>query len=474
MAKTKISFGTAGWRGIISDDFTFDNVRIVSQAIAEYLNEELPNTDIKVVVGYDPRFLSEKFAAASSEVLAANGIKVFYSRADVPTPAIAHYIIKEGLCGGINITASHNPPEYSGIKFSPAWGGPALPETTKKIEEKCMVLQGNPGGIKRVDFDEATESKKIELVDLSGTYVSKIKETIDTELISKNTTFAYDAMHGSARSYFSKIINAESFRIINDNRDVLFGGHRPEPAEKYLGKLKDIIVKEKFDIGVSTDGDADRFGIMDSDGTFISPNQVIGLVLYHLNKKGYKGVAVRSVMTSSFVDAIAKDLGVEVIETPVGFKYIGEVFTKKDMIVGGEESGGLTIGGHLPEKDGILACLLMVELRAQEGKPLKEILKDLYEKVGNFITIRKNYELSTAAMNELRSKLHENDPESIGEFKVVQVKKIDGYKYVLDAENTWMGLRFSGTEPIVRLYIESNTQENVDILVKSAEKMFGI
>ncbi|MFH1414472.1 MAG: phosphoglucomutase/phosphomannomutase family protein [Elusimicrobiota bacterium] len=474
MRRSNITFGTSGWRGIISDDFTFDNVRLVSQAIADYIKEEPQERECSVVVGYDPRFLSEKFAAASSEVLAANGIKVHYSEIDAPTPGISHYIIENSLSGGVNITASHNPPEYSGIKFSPAWGGPALPDTTKKIEENCRRLEHNPEGIKRAFFDDAVENGMIQVVDLAVPYIKKIKELIDTKLIGKSLSCVYDAMYGAGRSYLSKIIENNSMRILNGQRDVLFGGHRPEPAEEYLEDMRNILLGGGYDIGLSTDGDADRFGIMDSNGVFITPNQVMGLALYHLYRKGYRGVAARSVMTSAFMDAVAAELGVEVVETPVGFKYIGDIFVKKDMIVGGEESGGLTIGGHIPEKDGILACLLMAELRATEGKPLSEILDELYKKVGSFITLRKNYRLTGGLMNKIKEKLDKSLPEAFGAFAVKSVNRIDGYKFIMEEKDTWLGVRFSGTEPVIRIYLESTTPENNEALLRSAEEYFGI
>ncbi|MFC2062135.1 phosphoglucomutase/phosphomannomutase family protein [Elusimicrobiota bacterium] len=474
MAEAKISFGTAGWRGIISNDFTFDNVKIVSQAIADYINEKKGNKEPEAVIGYDPRFLGEDFSAAVAEVLAANGIKVHYSEKDVPTPAISYYIIKNRLSGGINITASHNPPQYSGIKFSPEWGGPALPETTSKIEENCKAIQSEKDRINTIDFSEARDKGDIKVVDLSECYIERIKDIIDTELIKSKISVVYDAMHSSGREYMPRILSGAKLKVINSNRDVLFGGHRPEPSVEYLDELKNIVVNEGFDIGIATDGDADRFGIIDTDGTFITPNQLMGLVLYYLHKKGYKGVAVRSVMTSSFMDAVAHSLGVEVIETPVGFKYIGDILTKQDMIVGGEESAGLTIGGHLPEKDGILACLLAAEMRAGEGKPLVEILNMLQEKVGRFITARKNYKVSEEAMKELRSKMESELPEDFGSFKVKEVNRIDGYKFLFDKENAWLGMRFSGTEPVVRIYVESSARENVEELLNSAEKLFNL
>lgn len=472
MSKVDIKFGTAGWRGIISDDFTFDNVRLVSQAIVDCLKKkENKNT---VVIGYDPRFLSENFSAAVSEVFAANNINVLLSDTDSPTPAISSYIIKNKLAGGINITASHNPPEYSGIKFSPSWGGPALPETTAIIEENCRKLQKEPQNIKTMDYNEAVEKGIIKLVDLSEPYIKDIKEKIDTKLISEKIKLAYDPMHGAARTYLSRILPELKIEHINNYRDVLFSGHRPEPSEEYLHGLKDIVINRNYDIGIATDGDADRFGIIDFDGTYITPNQIMGLALYHLHRKGYRGVAVRSVMTSSFMDAIAETLGIEVVETPVGFKYIGDIFIKQEIIVGGEESGGLTIGGHLPEKDGIIACLLMAELVAYDAKPIGHILKELNDKVGNFITVRKNYKISQESMATLKEKLKAQSPEKIGIHKVRKMVQLDGYKFIMDEKNTWVGLRFSGTEPVVRVYIESSEQGIIDDLILSAEDLFSL
>lgn len=471
---SEISFGTAGWRGIISDDFTFGNVRLVSQAIADYINKEDAGNSLSIVVGYDTRFLSEDFAKTSAEVLAANGIKVIYSEKDTPTPAISHYIINNELSGGINITASHNLPVYSGIKFSSAWGGPALPEVTKIIEENCRKLQNSPQNIKTVSFDSGIEKGVIEIENISSFYINKIRKIIDTGLIEKNVSIAFDCMYGTAREYISLILHSENLKVINSKRDVLFGGHRPEPVEEFLKELKSLVKSENFDLGLATDGDADRFGIIDSDGSFITPNQVLALALYHLHGKGYRGVAVRSVMTSSFIDAVAKSKGVEVIETPVGFKYIGDVFIKRDIIVGGEESGGLTIGGHIPEKDGILASLLMAELVAKELRPLKDIIQTLCEEVGRFETIRKNYTLTDEKMEVLRDDVEKNPPDSFGDFKVKEINTIDGYKFLLDGENSWLGLRFSGTEPVVRVYVESSTKKNIERIINEAEKIFKL
>ncbi len=469
--RKKISFGTAGWRGIISDDFTFDGVRLVSQAIADLLKEE--SGEPSAVTGYDTRFLSEEFARAASEVLAANGVKVIYSREDAPTPVISDYIIRKGLSGGINITASHNPPEYSGIKFSPSWGGPALPETTDRIEESCLKLQDNPEKIKRMEFERALKEGLIETADIYPEYEESLRQKVDTGLIS-GISVAFDCMYGTARKYIPRILDGGKLKLINSRRDVLFGGHHPEPAAEFLGSLIREVSSGGFDIGVAVDGDADRFGIIDSDGTFITPNQVLGLALYHLHRKGLRGAAVRSVMTSSFIDGVAGLLGVELIETPVGFKYIGDIFVKRDIIVGGEESGGLTTGGHLPEKDGILACLIMAELRAYEKRPLLALLDELQEKTGRYVTVRKNYKLSPEDMERVRERMRKDLPEDFGGVKVEEVITTDGYKFMLSEKNSWIGFRFSGTEPVVRLYAESTSDEKVAGIIRSAEKIFSL
>ena len=338
MSKTNISFGTAGWRGIISDDFTYENLRVVSQAIANLLLKDCE--DKGVVIGYDTRFLGDNFGKVVAEVLAANNIEVIYSPNDTPTPVISYYIIKKGLSGGVNITASHNPYVYSGIKFSPAWGGPALPETTNQIEENCKKIQAGEVEVKRIPFEEGVESGIIKVKDIYADYLDSIRELVDIDLIN-TISIGFDSMYGTAREYIPRLLDMSQVKMIKAYRDVLFGGHPPEPAEELLDDLKSVVKRDNLDIGLATDGDGDRFGIIDSDGTFISPNEVLGLALYHLYNRGFRGAAVRSVMTSSFIDGVAELLGVELIETPVGFKFIGDVFVKQDIIIGGEVSAVL-------------------------------------------------------------------------------------------------------------------------------------
>lgn len=466
-----IKFGTSGWRGIIAEEFTYDNVRIVTQAIAKLINEE--NKKTSVLIGYDTRFMSEDFAKASAEVLAGNGIKALLCKRDTPTPVIAYEIIRSKLAGGINFTASHNPYKYSGIKYSPSWGGPALPETTKKIEKYCALLQKKD--IRTMPLEQALKNKLAEMYNPRTAYIKRIKELVDFKALKKaNIKIAADVLHGTANDYLDALLDDAGIKhkTINKNRDTMFApGGAPEPNAANITELLEIVKKESFKLGVATDGDADRFGIIDSNGEFITPNQVIPVLLYHLNKtRGWTGVAARSVMTSHMLDRLAEKIGVTVMETPVGFKYIGDIMIKnpKDFIIGGEESGGLTIRGHIPEKDGILACLLMAEAVAMNKKSVTAMLKDIKKMTGEVLTSRLNFHLPVEVMEKFRNALKTDSPDSIAGMKVKNKITLDGDKFILD-DNTWIGFRLSGTEPVVRVYVESDTQAKINKLLKAGK-----
>jgi phosphoglucomutase len=466
-----IKFGTSGWRDIIAEGFTYSGVRVVSQAIADYLKTE--KIDSKhIIVGYDTRFMSEDFAKCSAEVLAGNGFEIHFSCEDIPTPVIAFEIIRSKALGGINITASHNPYNYSGLKFSPAWGGPALPETTKQIENMCNEIQKDESRIKKVSFKDGVEKGIIKVLNFRDEYFKRLNELVDVDTIKKsNLKIAVDVMNGAGRDYLDKFLNDNNINstTLHTNRDPYFNGHHPEPSVDCLGEVIDLVKSKKCDMAVATDGDADRFGIIDTDGEYITANEFIAVLLYHLIKnRGYKGIAARSVMTSSFIDAVAKKFGAEVRETPVGFKYIGDILVKENLIVGGEESGGLTIKDHVPEKDGVLACLLAVEVVATFGKGIREIIKDLEAQVGEFFTDRKNYRLPQSKMDDLKEKLTKNPPSKIGNLEVAKLITIDGFKFVF-SDNSWMGIRLSGTEPIVRCYVEANDKKTLESLLSAGE-----
>ena len=361
MAIEKIKFGTSGWRGVIADDFTVSRVRAVTQAIADHLIAQ-GLKDKGVIVGYDTRFLSERFAAEAVRVLAANGIRSYLSNRDVPTPAVAFEIIRRKAAGGINFTASHNPPEYNGLKFSPAWGGPALPETTKDIETRANALVDR-NSVPAMPLAEAKQKGMVEDADLRRFYLDDLRKKIDFEPIRKaKLKIGLDLLYGTGRDYLDTLLREAGCSGHGRARTTgtrSSAGRSPEPSEENLAELSELMKKGKFDIGLAVDGDADRFGVVDSDGTYINPNQVLALVLdYICRTRGWKGGAARSIATSHLVDAVAKKHGIEVYETGVGFKFIGDLLVQGKIIFGGEESAGLTIKDHVPEKDGILACLL--------------------------------------------------------------------------------------------------------------------
>ncbi|HDQ26497.1 MAG TPA: phosphoglucomutase/phosphomannomutase family protein [bacterium] len=470
----KIKFGTSGWRAIIADDFTFSNVKVCVQAIAEHLKSKRLLAK-PVVIGADPRFLAEEFMKTAAEVLAANAIESIICPVGTPTPVISYEILSKKLAGGINFTASHNPPYYQGIKFSPSWGGPALPGDTQFIENEANRLIQSRSSVDSINFLEAVNKKLVKTHDPRKDYLKKLKSMLMVNQIKKSKLkVGLDMLYGSGIGYldsFLKDVLPPVFTL-NNYRDVLFGGSSPEPSEENLGELKKELKAKKCHLGLSVDGDADRFGIIDTDGSFISPNEFLALVLNHLIKtRKWKGVVARSVMTSHMVDSIASKNGITVKETPVGFKYIGEIMTQEEFIVGGEESGGLTIKGHVPEKDGILAALLALEIMAVEKKPLKKVLAELSKQYGTYITKRINLRVSLDTFESLKTKLSLHPPTSLGEFHVKRIVETDGYKFILK-ENSWVGVRFSGTEPVLRIYIETDDPKKVEKLEKFSRQVF--
>src|SRR5512147_1628594 len=471
MANGKIKFGTSGWRGVIADDFTFSSVRVVTQAIADHITAK-GLREKGVVVGYDTRFLSERFAAEAVKVLAANGIHSYLSNRDVPTPAVSFEIIRRKAAGGINFTASHNPPEYNGLKFSSAWGGPALPETTKDIETRANAL-GDRNSIAVMPLGEAKQKGMVEDSDLRRFYLEDLKKKIDFEPIRKaKLKIAVDLLYGTGRDYLDTLLRDAgcAVTVVHGHRDPMFGGRSPEPSEENLAELSEMIRKGRFDIGLAVDGDADRFGVVDSDGTYINPNQVLALALDYLCRtRGWKGGAARSIATSHLIDAVAKKHGIEVYETGVGFKYIGDLLVQGKIIFGGEESAGMTVKDHVPEKDGILACLLVAELVSAERKPIRELLKRLYKEVGTVLNQRINIHITDSNRAGLNARLSQPLSE-LGDLRVKGKKTTaDGTKYMLE-DDSWVLMRASGTEPVVRLYVESSSEDKIKELVEAGKR----
>lgn len=469
MSTKEIKFGTSGWRGIMSDDFTFGNVKIVVQAIADFIKTKDELKGKPVIVGGDARFLSEKFCETTACVLAANGIPSLVCDRDTPTPVISYEIIRRKAAGGINFTASHNPAEYNGLKFSPSWGGPATPAETSVIEKNIREQTT----VNFMEKETAVEKGLIKYFDPKPHYLERLKEIVDFKAIKKSKLkIVADPLFATGRGYLDTLLMeaGANVKVINDHRDVYFGGFPPEPAEKNVADLIAAVKKEKAVLGVATDGDADRYGIIDSDGSYIPANKILPLLLdYLIKSRDWPGSVIRSVATSHMVDAVAKIHKRILHETPVGFKYIGEIMQEEEIVIGGEESNGLTVHGHIPEKDGIIACLLVVEMVAKTKKSIKELLKELEEKTGPFINDRKNFRLTDEKMKAIIERLKNGSNDKFGSFDVLELITIDGYKFML-GRDTWAMIRLSGTEPIVRLYAEAKEKKVLNKILEEGEK----
>ncbi len=468
-----IKFGTDGWRAIMAEEFTFPNVRIVAYAIAKYIKEQKKESK-GIVIGYDTRFLSDKFAETCAQVMMAADIKVYLMERDAPTPVTAFTVLEKNAAGAIMLTASHNPPYYNGLKFIPEYGGPANTQITGQIEANIATIMPNEK-ILEMSIEKGVAAKKIEKIDPSEAYFKKIHELVDFETIRKSKiTVAYDALYSTGRNYVDTLLaqNGIKTRVIHNMRDPLFGGGMPEPSAENLTQLISIVKDNKLTIGLSTDGDADRFGIVDSLGVYLTPNQVISILFLHLIKRRkFQGSVVRTVATTHLIDKIAAKHNITVHEVPVGFKYICEKMLTENVIIGGEESGGLSILGHIPEKDGILADLLMCEVAAIENKPLSIVFKNIMDEYGEVYTDRINIHLKNDEQkNAIMLKLKVDPPSFIQNVKVNSVNDIDGYKFTLK-DGSWILVRASGTEPVLRMYIEGVTRDMQRKLQKFAEDL---
>jgi phosphoglucomutase len=465
LAQTKIKFGTSGWRAVIADDFTFANVRRAVTGIARYVSKQKP-TGARVVVGRDPRFLGEQFVDAAATILAEHGITPLVIPEPAPTPAIAYYVRSRHTDGALNFTASHNPPEFSGIKFSTPDGAPALPEATKAIEAE-IDKDGGQGPV-----NGGQEKAKAENVDVRDGYLQRLRELVQFDVIRKaSLKVAFDPMWGAARGYSNELLRAEKIECatVHDRRDVMFGNHAPEPDDELLDDLRTKMRATSADIGIATDGDADRFGIVDGGGEFIAPNYVVALLFdYLVETRGWKNGVAKSVTTTNMINALAEHHGVKLYETPVGFKFIGELIDRDAIAIGGEESAGLSIRGHVPEKDGVLAGLLCCEMRARRGASLCQQLRRLFDLVGTFYPLRQNFRLTPEVKEKFTSKVGTTPREFFGR-TVKQVVRTDGLKLVFE-DGSWVCYRLSGTEPVVRIYSEARSQEDLNRLSQDAKR----
>ena len=467
-----IKFGTSGWRAIVADEFTHHNVRRAVRGIARHVARQKPvdGKAHRILVGRDPRYMGETFVDIAAKVLEQYGVTPLVIGEVAPTPAISYEIMRTKADGAINFTASHNPPEYNGIKFNSSDGAPALPEVTKSIETEVVAGDVDPG------TPVTVKSAQRETVDVKQNYLARLREVVDLDVIKKSgMKIVYDAFWGAGMGYPDTLLREAGIAVtsVHGYRDVLFGGHAPEPEDEMFEAARAEMKKASLGSGatiiIATDGDADRFGVVDGDGTFIQPNHVIALLFdYLVEARGWKNGVAKSVATTNMINALAEKHGVELHETPVGFKYIGELIKQDKIAIGGEESAGMSIRHHVPEKDGIIAGLLCAEAVARRGRSLGEQLRDLFAKVGSFYPRRENFRLTPEAKEKFTSKLR-SDPRELGGLKVANVVRTDGLKLLFD-DGSWVLYRLSGTEPVVRVYSEARSTESSNKLSEAAKQ----
>jgi alpha-D-glucose phosphate-specific phosphoglucomutase len=460
----KIKFGTDGWRGVIADDFTFDNVRIVAQAIADYLKEEITGSKRqKVIVGYDSRFLAEKYALLIAEVLSGNGIKVVLSDKSVPSPCLSFAIVERKCDGGVMVTASHNPPQFCGIKFKAPYGGPATEEITEKIE----------GNLYHSKIPDSINRELIIEDDLVPSYLARVKSFIDFDLTKHaGLKIVADPMYGVGSNYIEEILKGTNCHVLtlHAQRDPLFGGLNPEPIEEYLGGLKNKVKEMGADIGLATDGDADRIGVVDDEGNYLTPHLVFPLLLLYLvREKRWTGKVVQTISLGYLSERIAKKCNLEFQEVPVGFKYVADLMLKENILIGGEESGGYGYQGYIPERDGLLSSLFFIEMLARTKKRLSILLKEMEEEFGKSFYKRVDFELANTKWEgldkeEFVQELYKRAPKELLNIRIKEIKTYDGIEYILEDES-WLLLRPSGTEPVLRLYVETDEPKKTEKLL---------
>jgi alpha-D-glucose phosphate-specific phosphoglucomutase len=462
-----IHFGTSGWRAVIADEFTFGRVRTVTRAVCKHFQSVNQGNDL-MIIGHDTRFLGERFAAESAKVASDEDFRVLLCEGPTPTPTISYAIRSHKAVCGINFTASHNPPEYSGMKLSTTDGAPALPEVTQHVEELIIEAERTPSE----PTSRSGGSTAYQTLDPRSGYLADLATKVKFDMIARaGGRYAYDPLWGTGRGYLDEVLRTQGLEVhtIHDWRDVLFGGRSPEPEESHLGDLREVVKSKGCVLGLSTDGDSDRFGVIDSYGSFIKPNQLIALIFDYLaESRNWTGGVARSVATSHLVDKVAQARGLPVYETPVGFKYIGELINEDKIILGGEESAGLSIKGHYPEKDGILACLLAAEAVAARRASLSEQLNALYARVGRLESARIGVRLTPQLMDSLKDKLKQN-PDQLGGRRIKQTNRTDGVKFIFE-DGSWLLIRPSGTEPLVRIYAESESAKDLEVLLEQGRK----
>ncbi len=464
--RTDIKFGTDGWRGVIADTFTFDNVRTVSQATADYLRT-LGKPEVRVVIGYDTRFQSETFAALAAEVLAANGIHVVLSTRAIPSPCVSWAIKEHGFDSGVMFTASHNPPEFNGFKFKAAYAGSADKALTSKVESHLHRTEP-----RIVPLDKAKADGRVEEMDLVPGYLDGVRAFVEFERIAASGLHVVaDAMYGAQQRLMHTLLDGTTCTVdvIRGERNPNFPGIHPEPIPPHTEALQRAVRERGADVGLGVDGDADRIGACMASGEFVSPHQIFAMLLLHFleNRQG-TGLVVKTISSTTLVEKIVRKHGLELVEVPIGFKHICELLRTRDVLIGGEESGGIGYKGYIPERDGTLSGLLLLELMATTGKRLDDIMAELDAEYGTFRYRRVDVEYPLERKDDLLRHLAENPLAELDGSRVVEVKTYDGVKFIAENDD-WLLVRPSGTEPVLRVYAEAKSFEVVDVLLALGE-----
>jgi phosphomannomutase len=481
-----IHFGTDGWRAVISDTFTFQNLQQVTQAIADavasgsWVNGNDTSTGLspdphKMVVGFDTRFLSDRFAQEAARVLAANGFTVYLSMADAPTPVISYAVRNLNAVAGIMITASHNAPRYNGVKIKSYYGGSSLPEQCRQVEVYLYDNEDRGRGPNLMDYEMARKQNLITKFNPIPAYDDHLRTLIDFDCIAENPQrIVVDSMYGSGRGVIRTMLQGTGCSVheIRGEMNPGFGGIHPEPIPRYLGALSGAIGTGLGCFGLVTDGDADRIGAMDERGNFVDPHKIMALALkYLVEKRGWSGSVVRTVSTTRMIDRLAKRYGLTLHETPVGFNHIADYMLHEDVLIGGEESGGISFKGHIPEGDGILMGLLLVEMTAAYNSTLYDLVENLQADVGPAFYDRRDLRLKhPVAKEHMVNRLKNDHPAQIGGEDIVEVSPVDGVKYIL-SDDSWLLIRPSGTEPVLRVYAEGRTPQMVKALLGYGEQV---
>ena len=469
---TRIKFGTDGWRAVIADQFTFTNVERVTRATAQWLIKKSGDVPL-VVLGYDTRFLGSRFARHVARVLASHGIRVVLSNQFISTPGISWATRALGCDAGVVVTASHNPPEYSGFKIKADFGGPASPEMIAEVEAELDRIDEARYPLRT--YEALTEVGLIEERDITSAYLDMLRERLDIKaIVDSGVRVVHDPMFGAGQGLISRLLGTDHVVEIHGEFNPGFNGQPPEPIERNLRELSEIVVGERCDAGLANDGDADRIGMYDENGTFVDSHQLLAMLTKYLyQERGLTGSVIKTFSTTHLIDKMGKAYGLNVLTLPIGFKYIGTRMVTEDVLIGGEESGGIAVKGHIPERDGIFIGLLVVEMMVKRGKKLSALVQELFDEFGPHICRRTDVHTTTEKKQAVLDRMGKGGGlVRIAGHQVLHLDRLDGYKHVTD--NGWLLVRPSGTEPVLRIYSEADTPENAEALILDAVRQLNV